>query len=94
MSKLLDDNIMILIEFNLNKSNKRHILVIHDELIFYANDSKKIFQRSTEHQPLHKKGLGLNLYVSDFLTEIKDQLKFEQDEACIIMKSDINYDGW
>jgi len=43
MSKLLDDNIMILIEFNLNKSNKRHILVIHDELIFYANDSKKIF---------------------------------------------------
>ncbi len=36
-----DNDIMVLIEPNLNKGDKRHILVTHDESVFYANDSKK-----------------------------------------------------
>ena len=43
MPKPSDNNIMILIEPNLNKGNKRHILIIYDESVFYANDSKKTF---------------------------------------------------
>ncbi len=43
MPKLSDNDIMILIEPILNESDKRHILITHDELVFYANDSKKTF---------------------------------------------------
>ncbi len=81
------------VETNLNKNNKRYILITYNELIFYANDNKKTFWESAKHQPLCKKGSGLSLHISDFLTEINDQLKFEQDEACVIMKLDINHDG-
>ncbi|GBC05634.1 hypothetical protein RclHR1_06330004 [Rhizophagus clarus] len=38
MLKPLDDNIMILIEPILNESNRRYILITHDESVFYAND--------------------------------------------------------
>ena len=45
------------------------------------------------HQLLRKKGTGLSLHVSDFLTEVDGRLKFEQDEACITMKPGINRDS-
>jgi len=77
MPKLSDDDIMILIELILNEGNKRHILITHDESVFYANDSKKTFWKPVGHQPFHKKGAGLSLHVSNFLTEIDGQLKFE-----------------
>ena len=68
---------MTLIEPILNEGDKRHILITHDELVFYANDSKKTFQEPVGYQPLHKKSAGLSLHVSNFLTEIDGQLKFE-----------------
>ena len=71
----------------------RHILVTHDESVFYANDKKKTFWRPIGYQSLHKKGAGLSLHVSDFLTEVNGRLKFEQVEACITMKSDVNRDS-
>ena len=77
MPKPSDDDIMILIEPILNESDKRHILVTHDESVFYANDGKKTFWEPTGHQPLRKKGADLSLHVSDFLIEIDGQLKFE-----------------
>ena len=40
MPKLSDNNIMRLIEPILNKGDKRHILITHDKLVFYANDGK------------------------------------------------------
>jgi hypothetical protein len=55
MSKPLDDNIIILIELVLNEGDKRHILVTHDESVFYANDGKKTFWGPVGHQPLRKK---------------------------------------
>ena len=94
MPKPSDDDIMILIEPNLNEGNKRHILVTHDESVFYANDGKKTFWGPVGHQPLRKKGAGLSLHVSDFLTEVDGRLKFEQDEACVTMKPGVNRDGW
>ncbi|RGB31071.1 hypothetical protein C1646_606786, partial [Rhizophagus diaphanus] len=73
-----------LIEPNLNEGDKRHILVTHDESVFYANDSKK-----------HSGDLaGLSLHISDFLTEVDSRLKFEQDEACITIKPDVNRNSW
>jgi hypothetical protein len=94
MPKPSDDDIMTLIEPNLNEGDKRHILVTHDESVFYANDGKKTFWGPIGHQPLRKKGTGLSLHVSDFLTEVDGRLKFEQDEACVTMKPGVNRDGW
>ena len=94
MPKPSDNDIMILIESNLNEGDKRHILVTHDESVFYANDGKKTFWGPMGHQPFRKKGTGLSLHVSDFLTEVDGRLKFEQDEACVTIKPGINHDGW
>jgi hypothetical protein len=94
MPKPSDDDVMTLIEPVLNEGEKRHILVTHDESIFYANDGKKTFWGPIGHQPLRKKGVGLSLHVSDFLTEVDGRLKFEQDEACVVMKPGANRDGW
>ena len=44
--------------------------------------------------PLRKKGAGLSIHVSDFLTEIDGILRFENEEACVIMKPGVNRDGW
>ena len=43
MPKPLDDNKMILEEPVLDVNEKHHILITHDESIFYANDEKKPF---------------------------------------------------
>ena len=94
MPKPSDDDIMILVEPILNEGDKKHILITHDESIFYANDGKKTFWGPVKHQPLRKKGAGLSLHVSDFLTEIDGRLKFEQNEACVMMKPGVNRDGW
>ncbi len=34
------------------------------------------------------------MHVSDFLTEVDGHLKFEEEEACVMMKLGINRDGW
>jgi len=94
MSKPLDDNIMILEEPVLDVNEKRHILITHDESIFYANDRKKTYWGPVGHQPLRKKEAGLSLHVSDFLTEVDGHLKFEEEEACVMMKLGINRNGW
>jgi hypothetical protein len=93
MPKPLND-VMILEEPILDVNEKRHILITHDESVFYANDGKKTFWGPAGHQPLRKKGAGLSLHVSDFLTEIDGRLKFEEEEVCVMMKPGINRDGW
>ncbi|CAB4425664.1 unnamed protein product [Rhizophagus irregularis] len=58
------------------------------------NDGKKTFWKPVGHQSLQKKGAGLSLHVSNFLTEIDGCLKTEENETCVIMKSETNHDGW
>src|SRR6266540_213054 len=94
MLKPLDDNIMILEEPVLDVNEKRHILITHDESIFYANNRETTYWGPVGHQPLQKKGAGLSLHVSDFLIEVDGRLKFEEEEACVMMKLEINHDGW
>ncbi|RGB26216.1 hypothetical protein C1646_631478 [Rhizophagus diaphanus] len=74
---------MVLEELILNVNEKRHILITHDKSTFYANDRKKTFWGPVGHQPLQKKGAGLSLHISDFLTEVDRCLKTEENE-----------DGW
>jgi hypothetical protein len=57
--------------------------VIYDKSTFYANNRKN-FLGPIGHQLLWKKGVGLSLHVSDFLT-IDGYLKTEETilEACV-----------
>jgi len=80
---------------DINKAySKWNILITYNELVFYANDSKKTFWRPVGHQSLYKKGAGLSLHISNFLIEIDGRLKFEQDEAYVMMKLGVNRDEW
>ncbi|GES76473.1 hypothetical protein GLOIN_2v1780252 [Rhizophagus clarus] len=92
MLKLLDNNITVLEELILNKNEKRHILITHDESIFYANDRKKTFWESVKYQLLQKKETGLSLHVSNFLTEVDRYLKTEEKETYVIIKPETNRD--
>ena len=61
MLKPSNDDIMILEEPILDVNEKRHILVTHNESVFYANNGR---------------------------------LKFEEEEAYVIMKPGVNRNGW
>ncbi len=51
----MDEDITIIIELQLDSNEKKHILVIHDESVFYANDGKKTYWDPKNHAPLKKK---------------------------------------
>jgi hypothetical protein len=89
-----DDNIMVLNEPTLAPGEKKHMVVVHDESVFCANDGQKTYWGPKNHTPLRKKGMGLSLHVSDFLTEVGGRLKFEDEVACVMMKPGVNRDGW
>nr|CAG8622882.1 7196_t:CDS:2 [Entrophospora candida] len=91
MPTLSEDDITILNEPTLVPGETKHIMVVHDESIFYANDGKKTYWGPNNHIPLRKKGMGLSLHVSDFLTEVEGRLKFEEETACVIMKPGVNH---
>jgi len=55
MPNPMDEDITIIIELQLDSNEKKHILVIHDESVFYANDGKKTYWDPKNHAPLKKK---------------------------------------
>ena len=59
----------------LNLGEKKHILVVHDECIFYLNDGKHGTWAKSGELPLCKKGNGKSIMVSEFLTEACGRLK-------------------
>ncbi len=64
-------------------NEKTHILVTHDECLFYANDDKPIIWAPLGELPLRKKGQGKSIMVSEFLTEIDGRLKLNEDEILL-----------
>lgn len=90
----MDEDITVMIEPQLNPNEKKHILVTHDEFVFYANNGKKTYWGPKDHAFLRKKGNRLSLHISDFLTEIDGRLKFENKEACVIIKPGNSRNGW
>jgi hypothetical protein len=89
---------------NLQNREKPLIFVTHDESIFHAFDGLGRQWLPAGEQPLHKKGVGLALHVSDFLADVCGRLTLTDvdvamnnecaKEACEIMKPGKNYDGW
>ncbi len=63
-------------------------------LCFMQIMKKKIYWGSKNHTSLKKKGNGLSFHISDFLTEINGHLKYENNKACVIMKSSNNRNRW
>src|SRR5438128_3678698 len=53
----------------LNLGEKEHILVVHDECIFYSNDGKRGAWAKSGDYHCAKKGNGKSIMVSEFLTE-------------------------
>ena len=59
----------------LEPNNKKIILVIHNECIFYSNDGKRGVWAKFGELSLCKKGNGHSIMVSKFLSEECDRLK-------------------
>ena len=48
--------------------------VTHDESLFHANDGRRSGWGPEDEQPLHKKGQGRAIYVSEFLCKTLGRL--------------------
>src|SRR5581483_11885753 len=85
-------------------NEKFHILITHDECLFYANDDRPIVWAPIGEPPLRKKGQGKSIMVSDFLLETIGRLKLTSEqselnpniaiEACKYLKPGKNEEGW
>ena len=81
-----------------------HILVTHDECLFYSNDDRPIVWAPIGEPPLRKKGQGKSIMVSEFLLETIGRLKLTPEqilanpnaptEARKYLKPGKNEDGW
>jgi hypothetical protein len=85
-------------------NEKMHILVTHDECLFYSNDDRPIIWAPIRNPPLRKKGQEKSIMVSKFLLKIIDRLKLSENkiilnpnipiEARKFLKSGKNEEGW
>ena len=102
MPTFVGDNI---IQINPEISDKPlHILVTHDECLFYSNDDWPIVWAPIGEPPLRKKGQGKSIMVSEFLLETIGRLKLIPEqvlanpnipiEARKYLKPGKNADGW
>ncbi|CAG8652782.1 346_t:CDS:1, partial [Diversispora eburnea] len=73
---------------------KEHIWITHDESTFHTYNEPHAMWGPKEEQPLRKKGLGLGVHVSDFLTKTNGPLKDDYKEACVTMVIDMRHDGF
>ena len=97
-----DEMQMVLPE--LKEDEKLHILITHDECLFYANDDCPIVWAPLGEPPLRKKGQGKSLMVSEFLLETIGRLKFTDEfaandinipkEARKFLRPGKNEEGW
>ncbi|PKY51387.1 hypothetical protein RhiirA4_424476 [Rhizophagus irregularis] len=85
-------------------NEKLHILITHDECLFYANDDRPIVWAPIGEPPLRKKGQGKSIMVSDFLLETDGRLKLNENEILLhpevpiearkFLKPGKNEEGW
>ena len=64
----------------LTSEEKEHILIVHDECIFYSNDGKRGIWAKSDELSLCKKGNGKSIMVSEFLTEACGRLKLTAEQ--------------
>jgi hypothetical protein len=77
---------------------KRHVLVVHNESIFYANDGVSSMWVHPKHPPLRKKRKGKCIMLSEFLCECHGRLFFSAElgkqYATATITPGNNDDGW
>ncbi|CAG8658163.1 8513_t:CDS:2, partial [Cetraspora pellucida] len=78
-----------------SSQHRKHLLklFLHDEYVS-LRDGVNQFWASEKRQLLRKKGLGLGLHVSEFLTEEIERLKDKKKEAQVIMQLGSKYDKY
>ena len=83
---------------HLNDGQKQHVLVVHDESLFYSNDGDSPMWLHPKHPPLRKKGKGRCIMLSEFLCECHGRMKvvIEGVEQTTLEKltPGKNEDGW
>jgi len=95
----------IRIDPDLSMGESLHVLVIHDESLFHANDGRKSGWGPESEQPIRKKGQGRAIHVSEFLCETLGRLKLSDEqrasvgndfptEARVIIHPGKNHDGF
>ena len=99
MEKYSGDD-MNTVEFpTLLEGQKRHVLVVHDESLFYSNDDNSSLWVHPKHPPLRKKGKGKCIMLSEFLCECHGRLFWqtttdEKEFATETITPGKNDDGW
>jgi hypothetical protein len=99
------EDLDVRIDPDLSFEESLHIFVTHDESLFHTNDGQKSGWCPEEEQPLHKKGQGRAIHVSEFLCETFGRLKLTEEqcaavddefpiEARVIIHPGINHDGF
>ncbi|KAH9149034.1 hypothetical protein AeNC1_019377, partial [Aphanomyces euteiches] len=59
----------------LKNGEKEHVLIVHDESLFYSNDGDSPMWIHPKHPPLRKKGKGRCIMISEFLCECHGRMK-------------------
>lgn len=87
-------------DYSPKKGERPIIFYTHDESIFYANDGKSSTWRPTGEMPLRKKGQGLSLMISEFISEVCGSLSYK-DPTTKVVESSVEFlnpgtrrDGW
>ncbi len=86
------------IEPVLADGDKKHVLVVHDESLFYSNDGVSSMWVHPKHPPLRKKDRGRCIMVSEFLCECHGRMKIQVNGAehttTATLTPGKNEDGW
>lgn len=74
----------IRIDPDLSSGESLHVFVTHDESLFHANDGRRSGWGPEDEQPLHKKGQGRAIHVSEFLCETLGRLKLSDEQSAVV----------
>jgi hypothetical protein len=96
-------NMECVLEPNLRIWDKEHVLVTHDECIFYSNDAQASMWLEDGESVIRKKGQGGSVMVSEFLCACHGRLQIPHEDAIkqnipasarVIIKPGKNADGF
>ncbi|KAH9095140.1 hypothetical protein Ae201684P_009995 [Aphanomyces euteiches] len=82
----------------LKNGEKEHVLIVHDESLFYSNDGDSPMWIHPKHPPLRKKGKGRCIMISEFLCECHGRMKAVLDGTELTTMEKLtpgkNEEGW
>ncbi|KAI5116463.1 hypothetical protein M0805_006723 [Coniferiporia weirii] len=69
LSRRYEEETLAPLPLNLGPGEREHILIVQDESIFHVNDQCQEMWLANGERPLHQKGNGHAIHISDFLCE-------------------------